>query len=89
MFYNICHFYWQVLEKYRPEYLIVWGNRLWNNIPANNFKPINSVVLDNYEAGDGIYSLKDGTEIKVIAIYHPSSGFDWNWWYQYLKIWGI
>lgn len=81
--------YWQVLEKYRPEYLIVWGNRLWNNIPANNFKPINSVVLDNYEAGDGIYSLKDGTEIKVIAIYHPSSGFDWNWWYQYLKIWGI
>lgn len=81
--------FWEVLEEYRPEYVIVWGNRLWDNIPSENFKALNSVVLEKYEAGDGVYTLKDGTEVKVIAVYHPSSGYDWERWYKYLKMWGI
>ena len=25
--------FFEVIEKYQPEYVIVWGKRLWNNLP--------------------------------------------------------
>lgn len=80
--------FFEVLEKYKPEYVIMWGNRLWDNAPSTGFTAVNSVKLDGYEAGDGYYTLKDGTKVKVIAVYHPSAGYDWAWWYRYLKLWG-
>ena len=31
--------FFEVIEKYQPEYVIVWGKRLWNNLPGGSLAP--------------------------------------------------
>ena len=30
--------FFEVIEKYQPEYIIVWGKRLWNNLPGGHWR---------------------------------------------------
>lgn len=27
---------YEMMEKYQPEYIIVWGNRLWDKLPGEH-----------------------------------------------------
>ena len=57
--------FWEVLEDLHPDYIIMWGDRVWNQSPSYN--------------GDGeYYELDDGTEISVLGIHHPSWRY-FNW----------
>lgn len=61
----------EVLAKYKPDLIIIWGERLWDNIQNigrwGNEVYLSSNVLKPY------YFTVDNQEIPAFHIYHPSS----------------
>lgn len=58
--------FWEVIEELHPDYIIMWGNRVWEMAPAFN------------NNDEDCYQLDDGTEIPVLKIHHPSwKYFQW------------
>lgn len=72
----------QVLEELQPDVLIVWGVRLWNNLPNRNWTDGPKVSVDGYEVQNGYYTLPSGKKVKVVCVYHPSVGYDWSFWHK-------
>lgn len=75
----------EVLEELQPDLIIVWGTtRLWNNLPGkeNGWVDGEEFVVDNWSVPNGYYLLKSGKKTRVIAVYHPSTGYSWDWWYK-------
>lgn len=73
--------FFHVLEIHRPEYIIVWGMRLWNDLPGGPSWTGN----DHLHIGDrtiphGYYLLSDQTPVRAMAIQHPSTGYAWSEW---------
>lgn len=84
---NSSEAFFEVLEKYRPEYIIVWGYRLWDNMPTERWKWGEEIVVDGLPAVKfGYYTLSDGTRIKAIPIKHPSAGYSWTKWHELIDI---
>lgn len=78
--------YLEVLEHYRPEAIIVWGFRLWGMIPeGERWSPGQPIGADGKNYTTGFYSLCDGTKIPVMAVKHPSAGYDWEHWYKIIQ----
>lgn len=74
--------FFEIPETYRPEYILVWGHRLWNYLPGEECWAWN----DDLKVGDesfknGFYLLPDGTRIKTLPIRHPSAGYSWDFWH--------
>ena len=57
--------FWEVLENFRPDGIIFWGNRVWNMAPDYN--------------GDDCYELGDGTEIPALQVCHPAAWANFNY----------
>lgn len=78
-----------VMEKYQPEYLIAWGNRLWDELPGVHWTDANDIVIDGYRVATGTYTLAGGRKVKAMAVNHPSVGYSWDYWHrvitQFLK----
>lgn len=72
----------QVLEELQPDVLVVWGVRLWNNLPNRNWTDGPKVSVDGYEVQNGYYTLSSGKKVKVVCVYHPSVGYDWSFWHK-------
>jgi len=72
----------QILEELQPDVLIVWGVRLWNNIPNRNWADGSKVAVDGYDVQNGYYTLSSGKKVKVVCVYHPSVGYDWSFWHK-------
>lgn len=54
--------FFQVLEEYQPEILIVWGKRLWKKLPYKNWEEGDPVFIDtSYDDNDGSNGFGDGT----------------------------
>ena len=79
--------FFEVLETYRPEYIIAWGYRLWDKLlPADRWEWGEEIVIDGLPAIKfGYYTLSDGTRIKAIPVKHPSAGYSWIKWYQIIQ----
>lgn len=78
-----------VLEKYQPEYMVVWGTRLWDYIPTKNWGGKTPMNIDELPVMHGEYLLSGDKRGKTIRVYHPSSGYSWERWYKVLNAWGI
>ena len=69
----------EILEKFSPDYIIVWGQRLYSNMPdwggEESFISINDQDIN-------------GKKIPAMSVYHPStpSGKNWEYWHEYYKI---
>lgn len=75
--------FFEVLEKYAPDCIIVWGMRLYSMLPDTCWKEsLDEKLDDGYILRKGIYKLSSGKEIKTVAIYHPSVGFSWDYWHN-------
>ena len=75
----------EVINNLQPDLIIVWGvTRLWDNLPGteNGWVDGNTMVVDGYGVLNGYYRLSNGKLSRVIAVYHPSTGYDWAWWYK-------
>lgn len=76
-----------VLEKYAPEYMVVWGTRLWDYIPTNKWCGTKIMNIDGSSVLHGEYLLDNKHSVKTIRVYHPSSGYSWDYWYKVLTTW--
>ncbi len=59
--------FFDVLSSLRPDVVIAWGERLWNNLPSAG----QGVQIDDLTYH--VYTLADGTHIPLFYVYHPSS----------------
>ena len=72
----------EVIEDLQPNLIIVWGIRLYGHLPNERWIQGEPLVVDNYSVKNGYYQLKQGKKSRVIAVYHPSTGYSWDWWYK-------
>nr|WP_321373333.1 hypothetical protein [uncultured Bacteroides sp.] len=78
--------FFEVLEKYRPEKIIVWGRRLWKKMPGGDlWTESEKIVIEGNSERTGYYTLNDGTKVEVMSVYHPSVGYSWDYWYKFIN----
>lgn len=82
---NAAEAFFEVLEQYRPEYIIVWGYRLWDAMPTDRWEWGEELTLDGAPVRTGCYLLADGTRVKAVPVKHPSAGYSWNKWYKFIN----
>lgn len=87
---NAIEPFFEVLNQLQPDYLIVWGQRLWSKLPNENWTDGKSVTVDNYENPVGTYTLSNGHKVITTPVYHhPSASFSWEYCYRVFKEMGI
>ena len=75
--------FYEVLDQYLPEYIIVWGKRLWGFLPGDGrWREEKDIVIDGQHIATGSYRLGNGERARVMAVYHPSVGYSWDWWHK-------
>ena len=77
--------FFDVIDENEPECIIVWGKRLWNNMPNERWQDGDDIVVDGYHAATGYYLLRNGKRVKVVAVYHPSGGYSWSYWHKVIQ----
>lgn len=74
--------FFEVLEMYRPDCVVVWGKRLYNNLPKRG-RQLDDLILPD---GDGFetwaYDLPDGHTVELLPITHPSAAFIPKYWHK-------
>jgi hypothetical protein len=76
--------FWDVLDKLRPNLVIVWGSRLYNNLPRVGFQGPDARTPD----GQGIETwsyYRDNYEVCILPITHPSAGFTPEYWHKVIE----
>ena len=68
--------------QYRPDYVIAWGKRLFEKLTEKGWQDRADIVVDDYHIANGVYIPYN---IKVMAVYHPSVGYSWDYWYRAIK----
>lgn len=79
---NAENAFFELLEQYRPDCVIVWGKRLYNNLPRKGEQGYDIVISGTDSIETWEYTLNDGKVIKLLPIVHPSAGFSWDYWHQ-------
>lgn len=79
--------FYEVLDTYQPECIIVWGYRLWDSLPGDDrwqeSEPI--VMEDGQTVETGFYQLGNGNRAKAMAVCHPSAGYSWEKWHDAIQ----
>ncbi len=76
-----------LLEQYMPDYIIVWGVRLYNGLP--DWNGIGSKLFINEHDSTDIWTYTiNGKSIPAIKVHHPSSpsGKSWSYWHEFYKM---
>ena len=78
----------EIIDNYKPDYVIVWGSRLYNHLP-NKINGFESYQGKDIKTGDKdmetwIYE-KNNIRTKVLPIFHPSSAFNLHFWSKVLS----
>lgn len=82
---NSNNAFFEVLEYLKPDYIITWGRRLWQNLPMDGCEgaPVICEGLPNERTWE--YTLSDGRIVKMMSVYHPSGGFSWDRWHMLIN----
>jgi uracil-DNA glycosylase len=72
--------FFEILEMLRPDYVLAWGERLYNNLPQTGYQGDDCCGLETW-----VYETKDGHKVHVLGLYHPSAGFDTTYWRDVIK----
>ena len=75
----------EALDKYQPEYVVVWGKRLLDKMPGERWQDGEPIVVDGCSTATGAYLLNNGRRVKTMAVNHPSVGYSWDYWYRVLE----
>lgn len=76
----------ETLNELTPDIVVVWGARLWNHLPWENFLEYRGCEeINGYKLYSCFYSLSSDKKILLLRIYHPSGGFSWMNWHNCLK----
>ena len=76
----------EILEQYLPDYIIVWGVRLYNSLPAWDGVESKLYVNENDSTDIWTYTIK-GKPIPAMKVHHPSAptGKNWSYWHEFYK----
>ena len=73
----------EVINELQPDLIIVWGtSRLYYKLPDKDWIPGEKLEIEGRNILNGYYQLKNGKKSRVIAVYHPSTGYSWDLWYK-------
>lgn len=77
--------FFEVLETYRPDCIIVWGKRLYNHLPrkGRQLPDLEMPNDDSFETWE--YEMSDGHRVQVLPITHPSTAFVPEYWHEVIK----
>lgn len=75
----------ETLDKYQPEYVVVWGKRLWDKMPGERWQDGEAIVVDGCSTATDAYLLNNGRRVEAMAVNHPSVGYSWDYWYRVLE----
>ncbi len=82
----------EILEKYMPDYIIIWGVKLYNNgLPNWGGKHSLLQISENDSKDVWTYTIQ-GKKIPALLVHHPSSptGKSWSYWHEvYEKFWNL
>ena len=73
--------FFETLEKLQPDYVIVWGKRMYDNLPNKGQRGTDVVLPNEQPLATWTYTLNNGNTVKLLGITHPSAGFSWDWWH--------
>ena len=79
----------EILEEYLPDFIIIWGNRLYDGLPDWNGEHSVLSVSESESTDVWIYTIK-GKRIPAMRVVHPSTpnGKNWEYWHNfYEKLW--
>ena len=76
----------ELLEEYMPDYIIVWGARLYGGLPGWDGEESILQVNENAKTKVWTYNIK-GKRIPAIKVHHPSAptGKNWSYWHEFYK----
>ena len=78
--------FFEVLEELRPETVVAWGSRLYNNLPKGGMQGDDIKGPDGRWMETWKYFLRDGSPVHVIPIMHPSSSsFSPSYWHEIIS----
>lgn len=79
--------FFEVIDELKPDLIIAWGvRRMYDNLPGGErWREGDALVIDGKAVKNGYYRLADGKETRVLWVYHPSSGYSWDWWHKVIK----
>lgn len=80
--YGLSHTpFYQVLRELKPDIVLCWSERLvYHRLPNDHWQNSNE-LLDGKKGFIGYYNI-DGSRCKVIAMHHPSMGFNPVYWHD-------
>ena len=74
--------FFEILDVFKPDLILVWGKRLWRQMPS---KGEWSARFVNDNPQEKVYLYKVGNiAIPAYATNHPSAGFGYDW-YEYIN----
>ena len=76
----------EILEEFMPDYIIVWGSRLYKVLPPIDGDE-SKLTIDNGDTTEvWTYNIK-GKKIPAMKVWHPCMGLgaSWPYWHQYYK----
>ncbi len=77
--------FFEVLDAYRPDYIIVWGKRLYNNLPRKGYQLPDLILPDGDSVETWAYETHDRHLVQLLPVMHPSSAFVISYWHGVIK----
>ena len=74
--------FFEVLEHFRPDCVLVWGRRLYNALPQAGAQGEDLLLPDGDYQETWTYTLRDGYPVRLLPITHPSAGFTPSYWHK-------
>ena len=72
--------FFEVLEQYRPDLILVWGCRLYKNLPNYGNKGEDIQMSGRKPVSTWTYELRDGHKVNILRMRHPSGGYSTKYW---------
>ena len=85
--YDYSEAFREVLESLMPDYIIVWGVRLWKTYLPEWNGIRSEIILENGDRTPVWTYNINGKEMHAICVHHPCMGKGrvWNYWHAFLK----
>ena len=78
--------FWEILNELKPDLIIVWGARLYNNLPqeGKQLEDLEVVVNDLFQKKDSL-EIWSYNNIPIMPIVHPSSAYSIDYFSRFIK----
>lgn len=77
--------FFEILEEYQPDYLLVWGQRLYKNLPRHGYQLPDLQISAEEGFETWAYALSNCHTVQVLPIIHPSAAFVPEYWHKVIQ----